>query len=100
MAVEKIYTAGYRGPLTAFHYLPPGEYRVGDKLDVGKRVVTEELARYMVSIGMAVGRADFDSDDDAGGHGVATKIVGVKKDGGVDATPRTVKRGRGRRTTK
>jgi len=94
MAVKKIYTDGYRGALTGGSYLPPGEYTIGAALDIAARVVPEELARYMVSIGKAVGRADFEDADE-----VATKVVNVV-DGAIEAQPRSVKRTRGKRTGK
>ncbi len=98
--VAKIYTDGYSGPLTGFHFLPPGEYTIGDEVSVVARTVTEELARYMVSIGKAVGRADFETPDanSEDTHDVATKTVTVNDDGEIDVRKRTAKRRRGRRT--
>jgi len=98
MAVKKISTRGYRGARTGGRYLPAGEYSVGDRLDIARRVVPEALARYMVSIGLAVGLADFDAEPDAAGE-IATKVVGVE-DGRVKPQRRTAKRGRGKRTVK
>ena len=98
MAVKKISTRGYRGKLTGGRYLSPGEYVIGDRLDIAQRMVTEELARYMVSIGMAVGLADFDAEPDAVDE-IATKVVGVE-DGKVKPQRRTAKRGRGKPTVK
>jgi hypothetical protein len=52
--ILKIKTVGYVGPGTGFQYLPPGEHAVGDKLDIGKRIIPAELAAYIVEIGKAV----------------------------------------------
>ena len=49
----RIVTDGYRGPLSGFAYLPAGEYTVGEKLDIGRRVVSPDLADHMVRIGKA-----------------------------------------------
>lgn len=45
--VTRIGTNGYRGPGTGYGYLPPGEYEVGGEQ------VSETLAAYLLSIGLA-----------------------------------------------
>ena len=52
MTITKIKTRGYRGQATQFQYMPPGELVVADKTCVGKMTVTQELADYLVGIGI------------------------------------------------
>ena len=51
--ITKITTRGYSGPGTQFQYMPPGELTVADETSVGQMTVTEELADYLVGIGIA-----------------------------------------------
>jgi hypothetical protein len=51
--IKKIHTNGYQGGPHKVPYLPPGEYAVGRRLDIGKRIVTSQIAEYMVGIELA-----------------------------------------------
>jgi hypothetical protein len=48
MKVTQITHTGYRGPLTQGQYLPAGLWTVGDRLDIARHIVPEELARYLI----------------------------------------------------
>lgn len=52
MTATKIKTRGYSGPGTQFQYLPPGELAVADETSVSALTVTQELADYLVGIGI------------------------------------------------
>lgn len=65
--MKRIGTNGYRGPLTGNAYLPPGEYTVGDTLDIGAGLVSAELAAYMVGIDLAWVLPPTTEPDDQGG---------------------------------
>ncbi len=52
MTITKITTRGYSGPGTQFQYMPPGELTVADETSVGALTVTQELADYLVGIGI------------------------------------------------
>jgi hypothetical protein len=51
---SRIVTDGYRGPGTHNVYLEPGEYAIGEALDLVAHVVPRELADYLVSIDKAI----------------------------------------------
>jgi len=50
----RIVTDGYRGPGTHNVYVEPGEYAIGEALDLVAHVVPRELADYLVSIDKAI----------------------------------------------
>ena len=51
--IRSIGTNGYSGPKTQRQYMPPGEYQVGDRLDVVVGIVPRNLAVYLVGIDLA-----------------------------------------------
>lgn len=48
--IIRIATDGYRGPLSTFQFIPPGEYTVGERLNIAERQLPAELALHMVKI--------------------------------------------------
>ena len=96
MKITRIKTNGYRGAPSGGEYLPPGEYEVGDALDVANRMVTPKLARYLVDTEQAtVVDAEDDAPEPPTGE-VVTKQVNVA-DGKVQQ--RRVTRRRSKRTS-
>ena len=82
--MSRIVTDGYRGPGTHNVYLEPGEYAIGEALDLVAHVVPRELADYLVSIDKAIPTAFVEVEPPAVEQGEEVAS------GGTEETPPAV----------